>query len=71
MSGYVYSTIVCSIIYIQAKLLIVTTILKSGKQLIYKCVNLMFRPLELIVLDLLCLHSNTVPQCLEQTVRDT
>ena len=31
----------------------------------------MFRVLELIPLDLLCLHSNTVSQYLEQTVRYT
>jgi hypothetical protein len=31
----------------------------------------MFRALKLIALDLLCLHSNDVPQYLEQTVRDT
>ena len=32
-----------------------------GKWLIYRHAYVMFRPLELITLDLLCLYSNTVP----------
>jgi hypothetical protein len=31
----------------------------------------MFRTLEMMTLDLLCLYSNTVPKYLEQSIRDT
>jgi hypothetical protein len=48
----------------KAKLLVVPTILIAGK-------NVMFRALELITLDILCSHSNAVPEYLEQTIRDT
>jgi hypothetical protein len=65
----VYSTIVCSVIYIKAKKLIVTEILILRKKLIYRCAYVMFRALELITLDLLCLYSNAMPQYLEQTMR--
>ena len=34
----------------------------------YRFVYVMFRDLELITLDLLCFHSNTVSQYLEQTM---
>ena len=43
-----YSTIVCRNVTI-------------GKYLIYRHAYVMFRVLELITLDLLCLYSNTVP----------
>ena len=55
----VCSTIICSIIYIQTKLL--QCYYREIVQVIYSHVYVMFRALELMTLDLLCLYSNTVP----------
>jgi hypothetical protein len=42
-----------------------------GKWLIYRHAYVMFRTLEMMTLDLLCLYSNTVSKYLEQSIRDT
>jgi hypothetical protein len=42
-----------------------------GKSLINRHTYMMFRTLEMMTLDLLCLYSNTVPKYLEKSIRDT
>ncbi len=76
----VYSTIVCRILFMSATLLDVCVLLSFaplykyrlnyfsvtiGKYLICRHTYVMFRVLEMMTLDLMCLYSNTVPKYLE------